>query len=106
VRAGLPIMLAAVALAAAGPAAVADTACRPDALGQVLCRDIVPPPKPRPVYRSDTQALERVQEPVRSTPKDDFIPARRTRGLGTILPDSPAGPGLCRADALGNLVCR
>ena len=94
------------ALMAATPSA-ARTVCRPDSLGAVVCRETVPRPMPRPVYRSTVQGLDRVQE--RPRPDDgerEFIPARRTRGLGSIQPDPPAGPGLCRADALGNLSCR
>jgi hypothetical protein len=93
-------------LAAAAPGA-AQTTCRPNALGAVDCREFVPPPKPRPPYRSTVQGLDRVQEfPPSGETNPEFIPARRTRGLGTILPDPGTGPGLCRPDALGNLVCR
>ena len=94
------------ALVAATPSA-ARTVCRPDSLGSVVCREAAPRPMPRPVYRSAVQGLDRVQErPRPSDSEREFIPARRTRGLGSILPDAPAGPGLCRADALGNLSCR
>ena len=99
--------LVGAALMAATPSSRRDGLPRRTSLGAVVCRETAPRPMPRPVYRSTVQGLDRVQEPPR--PDDDareFIPARRTRGLGSFQPDRPAGPGLCRADALGNLSCR
>jgi hypothetical protein len=98
------------------PVAAADVVCRPDMLGTVSCPD-APRPKPRPVYRSTVQALERIRAPqvgvgqaaTGSTARqgaETFVPSRETRRLGgtMMLPQGTAGP--CRPDMLGNLNCR
>ena len=104
-RRSLAAALAGLALAGPGPAA-ADTLCRPDTLGSVLCP--VAPPPPRPIYRRPVQALDRVAaEPPARNPAPAFVPARETERLGgQVITDQDIRTGLCRADTLGNLHCR
>lgn len=103
---GMPRLVLALAfLLTPFPSAAADGVCRPDALGTVSCPD-GPRPKPRPLYRSRVQALERVTgESSQRDSRDTFVPSRETRKLGgTILRGGLVGP--CRPDMLGNLNCR
>ena len=94
-----------LALAGAGPAG-ADTLCRPDTLGSIICP--VSPPPPRPIYRRPVQALDRVAaEPPARNPAPAFVPARETERLGgQVITDQDIRTGVCRADTLGNLHCR
>ena len=100
------LLIAAALLAAGAAAAAAQGVCRPDKLGTVTCP--VPPPRPRPPYLADTQAIDRVR---RRTPAQSdlpvFIPSWRTNRLGTTpLTGGETGiGGPCRADTLGNLIC-
>lgn len=95
--------LSIAALAAVLPAP-AQAVCRPNQLGTVSC-PAGPRPAPRPEFDEPVQALERVREAPEGAPERGFIPARRTRGLGGVRPESDViGP--CRADRLGNLHCR
>ncbi len=95
--------LAMVALLAVLPTA-AQAVCRPNQLGTVSC-PAGPRPAPRPSFDEPVQALERVREAPAGQPERGFIPARRTRGLGGVRPESDViGP--CRPDRLGNLHCR
>lgn len=104
---GMPRAVLALCLLLLAPlaAGAADSVCRPDALGTVSCPD-GPRPKPRPVYQSRVQALERVMDKAAAREsRDTFVPSRETRTLGgTILNRGLVGP--CRADMLGNLNCR
>ncbi len=97
--------LAALALGGPGPAA-ADTLCRPDTLGSVICP--VAPPPPRPIYRRPVQALDRVAaEPPARNPAPAFVPAREVDRLGgQTMTGQSVRTGLCRPDTLGNLSCR
>jgi hypothetical protein len=92
---------------AANPAFAADTACRPTTLGSQRCSGGPIRPEPRPVIRSDTQALERVTDkagkPANSTV---FVPAGQRGRLGTTIIDAPGPIGTCRTDTLGNVRCR
>jgi hypothetical protein len=100
------VLAAAIAVGAAGPAS-ADTVCRPTELGTLRCSGPAVRPEPRPVYRSDVQALDRVRGAIDAGEHDErFVPARETDRLGgNTISDRPvAGP--CRPDRLGNLHCR
>lgn len=105
---GMRSLLALALLAAlALPASAADTACRGTTLGSQRCSGAPLRPEPRPVIRSDTQALERVtDEPEQETSPTTFVPSGRRNRLGTTIIDAPGPIGTCRADALGNLRCR
>lgn len=81
--------------------------CRQNALGSVACPGDGPRPQPRPVYRSDVQALDRVDAKADARREPErFVRSRETRRLGgtTTVPGGLSGP--CRANALGNLHCR
>jgi hypothetical protein len=99
----LHVLAAAIAVGLAGPVAVADTVCRPTTLDTLRCTGPAVRPEPRPIYRSEVQALDRVR---RADDADDrFVPARETNRLGGTITDRPvAGP--CRPDRLGNFNCR
>jgi hypothetical protein len=101
-RVALPALTTA-ALLGATPAA-AQAVCRPNQLGTVSC-PAGPRPAPRPEFDAPVQALERVREAPEGPPERGFIPARRTRGLGGVRPESDV-VGPCRPDRLGNLHCR
>ena len=89
------------------PAVAADVACRPTPLGSQTCSGGPMRPLPRPVIRSDVQALERVTDrPARSADPRTFVPAGKRRALGTTIIDAPGPIGTCRTDTLGNLRCR
>jgi hypothetical protein len=104
----LRLLAAAAALTMAGAPSAADTVCRPTELGTLRCAGPAVRPEPRPVYRSDVQALDRVRQAAEAAERDDdrFVPARDTDRLGgAAITDRPvAGP--CRPDRLGNLHCR
>lgn len=102
-RASLAVCL----LLAALPAAAADTACRATTLGSQHCASGPLRPEPRPVIRSDVQALERVNDrAAKPETGTTFVPAVRRKRLGTTIIDAPGPVGTCRADTLGNLRCR
>lgn len=87
--------------------AAAQVTCRPSALGAVACpAPARPKPRPPSLGAPPTQALDRVRAGDAPAPTADFIPARRTRGLGTVITNGTPGPSRCRADTLGNLRCR
>ena len=94
------------ALLAQGPGhAEEQTACRPNQLGAVACP--VARPKPRPILRATTQAIDNVRrkgDPDFKAPV--FVPARRTTRLGDTLTDPGRPVSLCQPDTLGNLRCR
>lgn len=105
VLAFLPVLALLAALAP--PAAAADAACRPTTLGSQRCSGGPLRPEPRPVIRSDTQALERVtDQPKQESAPTTFVPAGKRRPLGTTIIDAPGPIGTCRTDTLGNLRCR
>ena len=88
----------------AGAPARADAVCRPTALGAVACVGARPKPRPVDPGAPPVQAIDRVRAKESSGDAGPtFIPARKTRGLGTIITDT--GPGRCRPDTLGNLRC-
>jgi len=101
------VLAAAIAVGMAGPAAVANTVCRPTELDTLRCTGPAVRPEPRPIYRSDVQALDRVRQAGEANAPDErFVPARETDRLGgSTITDRPVG-GPCRPDRLGNLYCR
>jgi hypothetical protein len=103
---GMRLLAAAIAISLAGTPAPAETVCRPTALGSLRCSGPAARPEPRPPYRSDVQALDRLTAPVDPTESGKrFVPARETNRLGTTLTDEPVS-GPCLPDRLGNQRCR
>ena len=103
----LRMLAAAIAVTMAAAPSGADTVCRPTELGTLRCAGPAARPEPRPTYRSDVQALDRVRQAGEAADRDErFVPARETGRLGgATISDRPlAGP--CRPDRLGNLHCR
>jgi hypothetical protein len=101
------MLATAIVIGLTGPAAGADTVCRPTELGTLRCSGPAARPQPRPIYRSDVQALDRLRGAINAAePEERFVPARETDRLsGDTITDRPvAGP--CRPDRLGNLYCR
>lgn len=103
------MLLIAVGLFLASPAG-AQEVCRPNTLGGQTCMgNTVPPPLARPTIWPDEDGLAEVR---RNHPDPEtgpqVIPARKTNRLGSTLPGRPvAGGGVrCRADRLGNTICR
>ncbi len=102
---GRALLIAAAAIAAAGPAAA--QLCRESALATVTC---LPGPATRPMPRqlqSDAEALQRVlrEEPATGG-APGFTPAWRVNRFGDALAPAGVRPGPgCRADSLGNLRC-
>ena len=76
----LRVLAAAVAMTMIGPPSGADTVCRPTELGTLRCAGPAVRPEPRPVYRSDVQALDRVRQAGEAADRDvdRFVPARET----------------------------
>ena len=104
----LRMLAAAVAMTMIGPPSGADTVCRPTGLGTLRCAGPAVRPEPRPLYRSDVQALDRVRRAGEAADRDRdrFVPARETDRLGgATITDRPVA-GSCRPDRLGNLHCR
>jgi hypothetical protein len=100
----VPLAVSALLLAAS-PAA-ADLVCHPNQLGSQTCAGTVRP-VPRPVIRSDVQALERVTDRHPDPPTGTrFIPAGKRNQLGTTIFESSGPIGTCQPDMLGNLRCR
>ena len=82
-------------------------ACHATTLRSQRCSGGPLRPEPRPVIRSDVQALERVTDkPEQKADPTTFVPAVRRKRLGTTIIDAPGPIGTCRADTLGNLRCR
>ena len=104
----LRMLAAAIAVTIAAAPSGAETVCRPTGLGTLRCAGPAVRPEPRPLYRSDVQALDRVRRAGEAADRDRgrFVPARETDRLGgaTITDRPVAGP--CRPDRLGNLHCR
>lgn len=103
------LLLAVIGICLTGMAG-AQTVCRPNALGGQTCTGRSEPrPLPRPPLWQDEDGLAEVR---RNHPDPDtgpqVIPARKTNRLGSTLPGRPvAGGGArCRADRLGNTICR
>lgn len=100
-------LLASLAAATAAPAQVA---CRPNRLGTETCRGpYVPPPLARPPGFEARQGLGRAlarEDPDLKVP--EIIPSRKRSRLGKTFTNDQdrAIGGPCRADRLGNLVCR
>jgi hypothetical protein len=102
---GMRLLAAAIVMGLAGTPAPAETVCRPTALGSLRCTGPAARPEPRPIYRSDVQALDRLTPPIDPAESGRrFVPARETNRLGTTLTDGPVG--LCLTDRLGNQHCR
>jgi hypothetical protein len=116
-RRTVALCLATVLLAA--PVAAPAPVCRPDALGNTVCRDTAPRPRPQDLEVPGADRETWPAEPAR--PAQEFVPAGRRSVLGDTLaprPVTPAsprygerprpggGPGICRPDHLGNLICR
>jgi hypothetical protein len=91
----------------AASAEAADTVCRPNNLGAVVCTGPTARPAPRQIIRSDVQALERVPSRKEAgEPATEFVPAYRRGSLSSTTIETDRPVDLCRPDTLGNLRCR
>ena len=95
----LRVLAAAVAMTMIGAPSGADTVCRPTELGTLRCAGPAVRPEPRPVYRSDVQALDRVRQAGEAAERDGTAsspPARRTGSAAprsaTARSPAPAAP--------------